>query len=264
MLADPKSARVRGVAQLKRKETRFETGLFLLEGPQGLKELVARPELAKEIFVTPAAAERYEAELNLLQAKSVPVILATDEVIDRMGETQHPQGVLAVVKQLDADLESLQQPKLIAVLDRVRDPGNAGTVVRAADASGADAVIFSVESVDLYNPKLVRATAGSIFNVETVIDQTPHSLAHWLRSAGLQIFAASASGLPITEIAASDLAKPTAWVFGNEAEGVSNEWLELADKTVALPIYGRAESLNIATAASVCLYSSAFAQRLTR
>ena len=266
MLDDPKSARVRGVAALKRKETRSETGLFLLEGPQGLKELTALPELAKEVFVTEAAAERYQAELESLQAAGVSVILATDEVIDRMADTQHPQGVLAVVEQLDLLVADLlgNSPRLVAVLDRVGDPGNAGTVVRAAAAAGADGVVFTEGSVDLYNSKLVRATAGTIFTIDTVIDQRPDSLAKKLREAGLQIFAATAGGTPITELTDKQMSAPTAWVFGNEAHGVSDEWLELADHAVALPMYGRVESLNIAAAAAVCLYSSAFAQNTNR
>jgi RNA methyltransferase, TrmH family len=264
VLLDPKSARVRGVLALKRKETRYESGLFLLEGPQGLKELTRRPELANEVFVTSEAAQRYSSEIERLQSRGVPVVLASEEVIDRIAETQHPQGVVAVVHHLDLDLDELEPPQLVVILDRVRDPGNAGTVIRAADAAGADAVIFSTESVDLYNSKLVRATAGSIFNVASVIEQAPHSVAKMLRAEGVQIFATSAGGTPITELDPSLLSAPTAWIFGNEAEGVSAEWLAIADKTVALPIFGSAESLNIATAASVCLYASAFMQNSTR
>ncbi|MEN9953645.1 MAG: hypothetical protein RL028_247, partial [Actinomycetota bacterium] len=138
-----------------------------------------------------------------------------------------------------------------------------GTVLRAADAAGADAVIFTTDSVDLYNPKLVRSTAGSILHVPAVINQDPATLVAALKAAGIQVFAASAGGKLITDMAPK-LSKPTAWIFGNEAHGVSPEMLELADEIVALPIFGAAESLNLATAASVCLYASAFEMRSNR
>jgi len=136
-------------------------------------------------------------------------------------------------------------------------------VIRAADAAGADAVIFTTDSVDLYNPKLVRSTAGSILHVPAVINQDPAELVAALKAAGIQVFAASAGGKLITEIT-PQLSKPTAWIFGNEAHGVSPEMLQLADEIVALPIFGAAESLNLATAASVCLYASAFEMRSNR
>jgi RNA methyltransferase, TrmH family len=151
----------------------------------------------------------------------------------------------------------------LQLLDQVRDPGNAGTILRAADAAGADGIVFSKDSVDLYNPKLVRSTTGSLFHLPSVIEaDSADSLAD-LKAAGLQIFAAAGGGRPITEMS-ERLMEPTAWIFGNEAHGLSAEMMDLADEVVALPIYGSAESLNLATAASVCLYQSAFAQNRSR
>jgi len=265
MLDAPKSERVKGVARLQQKDARLETGLFLLEGPQGLKELCKQPELAQEVFATANALDRYEDLFDQLYDASVPIIEVSDLVMEKLADTKTPQGVVAVVSQFDVSLEELiaSGPQLIAILDQARDPGNGGTVIRAADAAGADAVIFTTDSVDLYNPKLVRSTAGSILHVPAVINQDPAELVAALKAAGIQVFAASAGGKLITEIT-PQLSKPTAWIFGNEAHGVSPEMLDLADEIVALPIFGAAESLNLATAASVCLYASAFEMRSNR
>ena len=265
MLDSPKSERVKGVARLQQKDARLETGLFLLEGPQGLKELCKQPELAQEVFATTAALDRYEDLFDQLYQAGVPIIEVSDLVMEKLSDTKTPQGVVAVVSQFDVSLEELisSGPQLIAILDQARDPGNGGTVLRAADAAGADAVIFTTDSVDLYNPKLVRSTAGSILHVPAVVEQDPVTLITALKAAGIQVFAASAGGKLITEMTSS-LSKPTAWIFGNEAHGVSPAMLAMADEIVALPIFGAAESLNLATAASVCLYASAFEMRSNR
>jgi TrmH family RNA methyltransferase len=145
-------------------------------------------------------------------------------------------------------------------LANIRDPGNAGTVLRAADAAGADAVIFSENSVDVYNPKVVRSTTGSIFHLPVVLGASLEATIAAAKQAGYQVFAATAGGTTLPELEQSILAKPTLWMFGNEAWGFEPHILELADLQVAVPIYGAAESLNLATAASICLYATAFAQ----
>ena len=152
------------------------------------------------------------------------------------------------------------KPKLVAFLAQIRDPGNAGTVLRAADAAGADAVIFSKGSVDIYNPKVVRSTTGSMFHLPFVIDAEISSSLQKFKDAGLSILAADVAGASLATISLEDLAKPTLWLFGNEAWGLEPEVSVMADKLVQVPIFGAAESLNLATAASVCMYASAFAQ----
>jgi RNA methyltransferase, TrmH family len=266
MLEDPKSARVREISRLQQKDARLETGLFLLEGPQGLKELVKRSENAREVFATPEAMDRYPHELQALENAGVHVTEVSERVLDALADTKTPQGLVAVVEQLDVDLEELlySKPNFLCILDQARDPGNAGTVIRAADAAGCDGVILSKDSVDLYNPKVVRSTAGSIFHLPVTLSQNIAELIPSLQAAGFQVFAASGNGESISELPQTVLAKPTAWIFGNEAHGVSPEALALVDKTVALPIFGQAESLNLATAASVCLYASAFAMQANR
>jgi TrmH family RNA methyltransferase len=148
------------------------------------------------------------------------------------------------------------------ILEEVRDPGNLGTIIRVADSAGADAVILTGRSVDLYNPKVVRSTTGSLFHIPVVMDVELDAALAAVRGAGLQVLAADMHGTPVPNVRASGgLDAPTAWLFGNEARGLSPEHVALADASVAVPIYGEAESMNLATAASVCIYESAFAQR---
>jgi TrmH family RNA methyltransferase len=148
--------------------------------------------------------------------------------------------------------------KLVVALTAVRDPGNAGSVIRVADAAGAQGVVMSSDSVDLFNPKVVRASVGSIFHLPISVGQELAETITAAREAGMQILAADANGVSL--YGGVDLAKPTLWVFGNEAWGIPAEVLELVDAVVSIPIYGQAESLNLATASAVCLYASAQAQ----
>jgi TrmH family RNA methyltransferase len=146
----------------------------------------------------------------------------------------------------------------VAVLASVRDPGNAGTVVRTADAAGADGVVFAATSVDPYNAKCVRSSAGSLFHLPVVTGPALPDVLTGLRAAGLQVLAADGSASQVLDgVGGPDLARPTAWLFGNEAWGLPDSLLQLADAAVAVPIYGQAESLNLAAAAAVCLYASA-------
>ncbi|MFM1957083.1 MAG: hypothetical protein RLZ41_482 [Actinomycetota bacterium] len=262
MLIDPKAAKVRGVAKLTKKDARSSTGLFLLEGPQGLKEALDRPKLIVELYATEDALERYPDLFERAENARIQVQLVSEPVLKALTDTTTPQGVVAVCEQIDVRLQDIidAKPQLVALLANIRDPGNAGTVLRAADAAGADAVIFSANSVDVYNPKVVRSTTGSLFHLPFAVDIEIEDAISALKSAGLQVFAANGGGEQIPDLPAETLAKPTVWVFGNEAWGFEQSTLDLVDQEVAVPIYGAAESLNLATAASICLYASAFAQ----
>lgn len=262
MLIDPKSALVKGVAKLSKKDARSLTGLFLLEGIQGFREALEFPKNIVELYATQDCVDKQPKLFARAKAARIELVLVSDRVLEAMSDTSTPQGVIAVCKQLHVSLTSIikAQPKLVAVLSQVRDPGNAGTVLRAADAAGADAVIFSASSVDVYNPKVVRSTTGSLFHLPFAIDIPIDAAIQALKEAGIQVFAADGGGELITELDAGTLTKPTAWVFGNEAWGFEPEVLQQVTKVVGLPLYGQAESLNLATAASVCLYQSAFAQ----
>jgi TrmH family RNA methyltransferase len=265
MIDNPRSPRVRAVAKLARRDARVETGLFLLEGPQAVAEALAfRPELLVDLFATPTALERYSHIARSASEANVEVDFVSEHVLDAMADTVTPQGIVAVCRQFPTSVKDIlgAEPKLIAILEEVRDPGNAGTIIRAADAAGADAVIFTGRSVDLYNPKLVRATTGSLFHLPVAMGAELEAVVERTKAEGLQVIAADIKGADLLAARkAGALAAPTAWLFGNEARGLSDEHYALADWVITVPIYGHAESMNLATAASVCLYESAFAQR---
>jgi TrmH family RNA methyltransferase len=265
MIDNPRSPRVRAVAKLAKRDARLETGLFLLEGPQAVAEaLNFRPELVMELFGTPTALDRYSDIGAAASDAGIDIEFVSEQVLESMADTVTPQGIIAVCRQFPTSIKDIlaAEPKLIAILEEVRDPGNAGTIIRAADAAGADAVIFTGRSVDLYNPKVVRATTGSLFHLPVAVGIDLEVVIERVHSAGLRILAADIKGSDLLEARNSgELAGPTAWLFGNEARGLSDEHYALADSAVAVPIYGHAESMNLATAASVCLYESAFAHR---
>lgn len=265
MIDNPRSPRVRAAAKLAKRSQRAETGLFLVEGPQAVDEAVRRrPELVREIFVTPAADDRHRALLDEARAAGIRIEQVSDPVLAVIADTVTPQGMVAVCALFPTGLDEViaREPRLVAVLEEVRDPGNAGTIIRVADAAGADAVILTGTSVDPFNPKAVRATTGSIFHIPVVVGVSLDSALDRLRASGVRVLAADVSGEDLLGVrAAGELDGPTAWLFGNEARGLTAEQLELADRAVIVPIYGAAESLNLATAAAVCLYESAFAQR---
>lgn len=219
-----------------------------------------------DLFVTVPARGRHHDLVAEIAAAGIPVHVVSGEIMDELAQTVTPQGLLAVCGFVDVPLAEITkpQPHLVALLANVRDPGNAGTVLRTADAAGAHAVVFADASVDPYNGKCVRASAGSLFHLPVVAAAGLEEAVDVLRQAGLRIVAADGrDGRPLDDPAVQDrLAGPTAWMFGNEAWGLPPELAALADEPVAVPIYGRAESLNLAAAAAVCLYASARAQRV--
>ncbi|MCR6711208.1 MAG: RNA methyltransferase [Demequina sp.] len=261
-LANPRAERVKRVAALAGRSARSRAGLFLVEGPQGVREAVlfAAPRV-RDLYVTPDAAARYRSIVTAASDAGLYVHFGTDEVLRAM--SADCQGILAVVETAGVSLDEALagSPRLVAVLADVRDPGNAGTVIRAADAAGAAAVVLAGESVDVFNPKVVRATAGSLFHLPVVRGGSLAETVAALRAAGLTVLGTDGTGEIELRPDHAVLAGSIAWVFGNEAHGLSSEDLESADHTVRIPISGKAESLNLATAAAVCLYASAWAHR---
>ncbi|MEU5791682.1 RNA methyltransferase [Micromonospora purpureochromogenes] len=261
----PRTPRVVAARRLQRRRDREATGRFLAEGPQAVREALARAGTVTELFGTPAALDRY-ADLAAAAAQAdVPVSEVTDEAVAALAETVAPQGLVAVCRHLDVPLEQALAagPRLVAVLAEIRDPGNAGTVLRTADAAGAGAVIFAGDAVDPYNGKCVRASAGSLFHVDVVRAPDPLDVVAALRDAGLTVLATTGYGDSDLDdvIDYGRLAAPTAWLFGSEAHGLPEELTAAADARVRVPLHGRAESLNLAAAAAVCLYASARALR---
>jgi TrmH family RNA methyltransferase len=265
VLENPRSPRVRAVAKLAKRSARQETGRYLLEGPQAVREALRyAPDAVEELFATPSALERHTDLRDGAAAVSLEVHFATEAVIESMADTVTPQGVVAVARQTPTSVRDIfaSSPRLIAICEEVRDPGNLGTIIRAADAAGADGVVLTGRTVDPYNPKVVRATTGSLFHVPISIGGDLAAVVQRAHDAGLQVLAADVGGDDLLAARTEGvLAGPTAWLFGNEARGLDEASVALADRSLRLPIFGRAESLNLATAASVCLYESAFSQR---
>lgn len=266
MIESVRNTRVREVRKLAQKTERNEQGLFVLEGPQAVREaLQDRPDLITDLFATPTAMEKHRDLADLADAAGLEIVWATEEVVDAMSDTRTPQGVVAVARQFPTALKNMfdDELRLVVILEEVRDPGNLGTIIRVADAAGADAIILTGRTVDLYNPKVVRSTTGSLFHIPVAVDADFTDASLRVKQAGMRLVAADIAGEDLlTAREAGKLAQPTAWVFGNEARGLSDEILTQCDASIAVPNYGRAESMNLATAASVCLYESAFAQRL--
>ncbi len=266
--ADPftqRSPRVAAAHRLLRRRNRDESGLFLAEGPQAVREALASNAVA-EVFGTVDGLSRARDLIELADGADLPVWPVTAQALATLTDTVTPQGLVAVCRQVHhTDVADVldDRSRLVVVLAGVSDPGNAGTVLRTADAAGATAVMFPDGSVDPYNGKCVRSSAGSLFHVDLVRGGQAETAVRQLREAGLTVLAADAHGVADLEDYADQggLDAPTVWLFGSEAHGLPPGLAEQADVRVRVPVYGLAESLNLAAAAAVCLYASARAHR---
>lgn len=261
-LTNPRSDRVRSVRALSRRSVRERAGRFLAEGPQSVREAVThRPHQVLDLYATAEATARHADIIEAARAERLYLHEVSEEVLAAMCDTEAPQGIAAVCRIDPVSLEDVlgASPRLLVVLSQVRDPGNAGTVIRGADAAGADAVLVSDSSVDVYGPKVVRSTAGSLFHLPVVTGVPVEQLLTAVRAAGVRLLAADGAGESL--LGEVDLVEPHAWVMGNEAWGLTPEVRDQCDEVVRVPIYGQAESLNLAMAATLCVYWSATAQR---
>jgi RNA methyltransferase, TrmH family len=250
-----RSTKVSNALELLNKRDRELRSEFLVEGAHGVEEVIAA-NLAKQIFVT----KEFALANNVLMSKAANArisIFETDPIaIEKLSETLSPQGIVAVAAYVAKDLEKedLLNANFVVILSNVREPGNAGSIIRVADAAGADLVIFAGTCVDPHNGKVVRSSAGSIFNVKVRQADDVAETLRALTQTNHNIYIADGNAqMSWSDI---DLKNPVAWVLGNEAWGVSNEDAPVGQR-VAIPIYGKAESLNVATAAALCLYETA-------
>jgi TrmH family RNA methyltransferase len=260
-LLTERSARIAAARKLTRRTGRDAAGLFLAEGRQAVAEALADPDGVREVFATESAAA---AHRDLLAGTAVPVRLVTEKAAAGLSETVTPQGLVAVcaLRDVPAAAVVFSPPRLSVALAELADPGNAGTVLRTADACGAGAVVFGAGSTDPYGGKAVRASAGSVFHVDVVRGASLETVLPELQAAGVTVLAADGGGdAALDEVAADGrLAGPVLWLFGNEARGVPADLAALADARVRIPMRGRAESLNLAAAAAICLYATQLAQ----
>jgi TrmH family RNA methyltransferase len=258
-LLTERSARIVAARKLTRRAGRDAAGLFLAEGRQAVVEALAAPEGVREVFASEAAAD---AHRDLLGSTAVPVRLITEKAAAGLSETVTPQGLIAVCQLRDVPAQQvIDAPRRLAVaLAELADPGNAGTVLRTADACGAGAVVFGTGSADPYGGKAVRASAGSLFHVDVVRGAPLDELIPAMQAAGVTVLAADGGGEAALDELGEQLSGPVLWLFGNEARGVPAELAALADHRVRIPMRGRAESLNLAAAAAICLYATQLAQ----
>lgn len=262
-----RSGRVKEARKLSRRPARTERRLFLADGPKAVEGALSTAHDAGvgcvvEVFATASAAADFSDLHARAVAAQVPWTAVEDRALASLSDSVSPAGVVAVCRFLDREpADVVREAGLIVICADVRDPGNAGTVIRTADAVAADGVLLAGHSVDAYNPKTVRASVGSVFHL-------PHALAPdttvaiaTARAAGLVVLAADGEG-EVDLFEADELLRgPVAWLFGNEARGLPSDVAALADHRVRIPIPGQAESLNLATAAAVCLYATARARR---
>jgi TrmH family RNA methyltransferase len=241
-------------AKLHRHVSRTRAARFLAEGPN-LVEAALRRGLVNEVFATEEARHKFGAMLG-----GAPVSVVTERAAKALSDTVTPVGLVAVCSLPQTSLADVlaAQPRLVLVAVAVSEPGNAGTLIRLADAMGADAVVLAGHGVDPYNGKCLRASAGSIFSLPVLEVTETADLIAALQGIGVRVLATTVDG----EVSLDDveLTKPTAWLFGPEAHGLASDVAALADVRVQIPMRGGAESLNVAAAAAICLYQSARAQ----
>ena len=257
-----RTPRVVSAVKLHRGVARRKAGRFLAEGAQAVREALAFG-VVHELFGTPQALTRHTDLVRLAEGSGVRVSVVSEGAAVALSDTVSPQGLIAVCALVDVALEQAlsDSPRLVAVLVDPGEPGNAGAIIRVADAAGVDAVVLAGDSVDVHNGKCVRASTGSVFHLPIARHRNALDAVLQARRAGLQVLAAAADGELNLDDCVERLAVPTAWLFGNEAHGLAPTVAAAADHRIRIPIHGRAESLNLATAAALCLYASARAQR---
>ncbi|MCS4534769.1 RNA methyltransferase [Corynebacterium sp. HS2168-gen11] len=253
-----RTPRIVNAAKLHRSAARRKLKAFLVEGENSVEAAVATGA-ATDVFVTEAAAARFAEILQTAGYMGVYVHPITEKAAKHLSDTVHSTGIFAVCTPVLWSVGKALHgtPQLVSVPVETNDPGNAGTLIRVSDAVGADAVVFAGETVDPQANKAVRSSAGSLFHLPVARETNIQDVLGQLRASGLQILATAADGEVNLDEADELLQQPTAWLFGNEAHGLGAELLAAADHRVRIPIRGRAESLNLATAASICLYESA-------
>ncbi|HEY1330145.1 MAG TPA: RNA methyltransferase [Actinomycetota bacterium] len=252
MITSTRNPRVASAARLKRRDGRERERRFLIEGARLIEEAVRSKARIAEVFV---AGDPGRAHLRAAERAGAEVVEVSDAVLRHLAATESPQGAVAVAAFVDVTLDAIHGDGPVAVLAEVRDPGNAGAVLRSADAAGAAAVVFTRSSVDAYNAKAVRASAGSLFHLPVVRDVDAAAVIRALRGRGFRVLAATAGGED--SVYERDLTGEVAFVFGSEAHGLAPELAAQVDGTVRVPMRARTESLNLAAAAAVVLFESA-------
>lgn len=245
---------VKAAAELKQKKYRQQQGLFLAEGLRTVEEAV-RYGAVQSIFYTAIEDDRTRAVLEEAAAKQIKLVCVSDKVLKKIADTETPQGIIAVCERRSKRLDDfLASGKMLLVLDRVTDPGNIGTMLRTADAAGVGGLLLLQGCADIYAPKTVRASMGSLFHLPVLSGLSEELLVQAARKAGYELLVTCLDGAE--NLYKADLKGRLAFVMGNEANGVSPALLAAADKRVFIPMQGRAESLNVAMAAGIVMFEA--------
>ncbi|GGK67771.1 TrmH family RNA methyltransferase [Nocardia camponoti] len=256
-----RNPRVVSAVKLQRAAQRRRSGLFLAEGANAVTAALETGRV-RELFYSLAAAERDNALIAGAVADGIRTSMVSDRAAEHLGETVTSPGLVAVCEQVDVPRGEIldNSPRMLAVPVEIAEPGNAGTLIRVADAVGADGVVLAGDTVDPHNGKAVRSSAGSLFHVPVARSRDINATLDAISGAGVTILATAANGEVSLDEADEILSGPVAWLFGNEAHGLDPAVAARADHRIRIPIHGRAESLNLAAAAAICLYSSARVQ----
>ena len=256
-------ALVKSTTELKQKKERTRRREFVVEGSRSIEEVFKGGYRVAFLFVTTSAMEqeRVQEIIDTTLDQGGDLIEVSDNVMNKIADTQTPSGVFAIVKHPTYTLEKLNEDKtdgLILVLDEVRDPGNLGAIIRTADAVGVKAIFLLKGCTDLYASKTIRATMGSVFHLPVISDLEKEECIEWCKNTGHEIVVSTLEEAESLYDVKVNLNK-TALVVGNEAAGVSEEFFKAADKKVYIPMQGKAESLNVAMATGIMLFE--FARR---
>ena len=255
LITSPRNARVANALALRTRAGRRDSLRFLVEGPGPVREAL-RARVVVELFRDPSATGEVAEAAAAAVAASVPVRDVTPPVLAKLAATVSPRGPVAVCDRVDVPIDRLEPGRgVVVVLVEIRDPGNLGAVIRSADAAGAAGVVVSDASVDVYNEKVVRASAGSLFHVPIVRRGRIADIATSLRDRGCALYAAAADGE--SNVFEARAARPVALFLGNEAHGLAPEVRASMDGSLRVPMRGGAESLNLAAAAAVMLFALA-------
>lgn len=246
---------VKETCELKIKKYRNIADAFIIEGARCTEEVLdAEWNILRAFVDVSAASDRVTKIADRLETGGIKVFEVTPDVMQRLSDTEAPQGILAVVEKKTWGLTDFTNKSegLLLVLDEVRDPGNLGTMIRTADAAGIDGVILLEGCTDLFAPKAVRSAMGSLFHLPIINEQDKKDFISWYRENKWELWSSSLEGG--CSIYDEELPKRTAIIIGNEAEGVSSELLSASEKRIYIPMPGNAESLNAAIAAGIILF----------
>lgn len=257
MLTSLQNEHVKHVVALQKRKARKEYGEFLIEGWRFVEEAIRREAEIHQIYVCPEKTKKFWPSLwEVLSERKIPILEVDDKVLRKMSETEEPQGILAIVgsKNLswgDLDIDS---QTMLLIVDGIQDPGNLGTILRTALAAGIDQVCLTTGTVDLYNPKVLRSTMGTVFALKVLTDCLPEQVVEFAESKGLNILTADIDGEPLYE---TGFSLPLALVVGNEGNGPSKIFRSSELTQVTLPMSNEVESLNVAIATGIILYEIA-------